>query len=62
MLFKILKKEITEKQADHEYKMSRLAFLESVNADLMTCKDGKIEIQKNGKKACFYEKSGWYIE
>ena len=56
------KKEMAEKQADNDYKIARLAFLESVNTDLMMCKDGKIEIQKNGKKACFYEKSGWYIE
>ena len=56
------KKEIAEKQADHAYKMSRLDYLKEVNADLMTCKDGRIQVQKDGRKACFYEKTGWYIE
>ena len=56
------KKEMAEKKADYDYKMSRLAFLESVNQELMTCKNGKIVVQDNGKKACFYEKNGWFIE
>ena len=48
-------------EADAEYRTERLAFLQKVNADLMTCKDGTIEI-RNGKKVCFYEKNGWFIE
>ena len=56
------KKEMAEKQADHEYKMSRIDFLKEVNADLMTCKNGKIQVQKDGRKACFYGENGWFIE
>lgn len=56
------KKEMAEKKADYDYKMSRLAFLEKVNADLMLCKDGKVIVQKDGRKACFYGENGWFIE
>lgn len=56
------KKKIEEIKAEKDYKEKRLKFLENVNKDLMICKEGKVLVQENGKKACFYGDAGWFIE
>ncbi len=56
------KSDAIKAEAEAAYQTERLEFLERVNADLMTCKDGEIIVQKNGKRACFYKETGWFIE
>lgn len=58
---KDLQYKLKKEEKQHEYNLARLEFLKTVNADLMQCKDGKIHVQKNGKRACFYD-GGWFID